>query len=331
MGEATIRDVARRADVSVASVSRVLNGLDNVSEGTRVRVLAAVGELGYVPHAGARSLSLARNQAIGVVLPDVHGEFFSEIMRGMDREASDQGYLLLLSIMHAGGSQSEHAVRAMRGRVDGLVVMAPHLDAEAIDRAVPAGMTALLINPPADCRSRAAIRLDNAAGIDAVVAHLAAIGRRRIVHVAGPDDNVDARERRAAFAAAIARHLPGAAATVLAGDFGDDAGARAVHHLIERGIAFDAICAANDMMAIGALQALGAAGVQVPDAVAVTGFDDVPLARYLGLTTVRVRIAELGGAAIAGLIAMLEGGAGGETAQLHAPDLVVRATTVRPA
>ena len=91
MADATIRDVARRAQVSVASVSRVLNRLDNVSKETRARVTDAVRELGYVPHAGARSLSLARTNAIGVVLPDFHGEFFSEIVRGMDREASRRG------------------------------------------------------------------------------------------------------------------------------------------------------------------------------------------------------------------------------------------------
>src|SRR4051795_4486149 len=127
MAEATIRDVARRAQVSVASVSRALNGLENVSDQTRARVADAVRELGYVPHAGARSLSLARSNAIGVVLPDLHGEFFSEIVRGMDREASRRGYLLLLSNLHAGGEQARSALRAMRGRVDGLVVMAPHL------------------------------------------------------------------------------------------------------------------------------------------------------------------------------------------------------------
>ena len=92
MAEATIRDVARRAQVSVASVSRVLNRIDNVSEKTRERIVAAVNELGYVPHAGARSLSLARTGAIGVVLPNLHGEFFSEIVRGMDRLATERGY-----------------------------------------------------------------------------------------------------------------------------------------------------------------------------------------------------------------------------------------------
>ena len=127
MPDATIRDVARRAQVSVASVSRVLNRLENVSDATRARVADAVRELGYVPHAGARSLSLARTNAIGVVLPDFHGEFFSEIVRGMDREASRRGYMLLLSNVHAGSEQSENTLRAMRGRVDGLIILAPHL------------------------------------------------------------------------------------------------------------------------------------------------------------------------------------------------------------
>src|SRR5437763_16738564 len=127
MPDATIRDVARRAQVSVASVSRALNGSDNVSEGIRSRITDAVRELGYSPHAGARSLSLARTNAIGVMLPDLHGEFFSEIVRGMDRAASRNGYLLLLSNLHAGGEQATQALRAMRGRVDGLIVMAPHL------------------------------------------------------------------------------------------------------------------------------------------------------------------------------------------------------------
>ncbi|MFN3518527.1 MAG: LacI family DNA-binding transcriptional regulator, partial [Sphingomonas sp.] len=101
MAGATIRDVARRAEVSVASVSRALNNLANVHPDTRARVLAAAKELGYVPHAGARSLSLARTHAIGVVLPDLHGEFFSELVRGLDREASARGYHLLLSNIHA--------------------------------------------------------------------------------------------------------------------------------------------------------------------------------------------------------------------------------------
>src|SRR5438477_11046238 len=131
MAEANIRDVARRAQLSVATVSRALNGFENVSEAARERIAAAVKELGYVPHAGARSLSLSRTNAIGAVLPALHGEFFSEIVRGMDQAASARGYFLLLSNMHAEGSGGT-VLRAMRGRVDGLLLMAPHVDDEAL-------------------------------------------------------------------------------------------------------------------------------------------------------------------------------------------------------
>src|SRR5690348_4226699 len=146
MADATIRDVARRAQVSVASVSRALNNLANVSEHTRTRVADAVRDLGYVPHAGARSLSLARTNAIGVVLPDLHGEFFSEIVRGMDKEANSRGYLLLLSNLHARAEQASLALRAMNGRVDGLIVMAPQLTAEELATALPSGVPSILVN-----------------------------------------------------------------------------------------------------------------------------------------------------------------------------------------
>jgi LacI family transcriptional regulator len=204
MPEATIRDVARRARLSVATVSRALNGFDNVSEQARERVAEAVRELGYVPHAGARSLSLARTNAIGVVLPDLHGEFFSEIVRGMDREASRRGYLLLLSNLHARAEQAQLALRAMHGRVDGLIVMAPHLNSEELASALPPGVPSILINTRDESGARAAIHLDNAAGVRAVVTHLAKLGRKRLVHIAGPSGNVDADERAAAVREACA-------------------------------------------------------------------------------------------------------------------------------
>lgn len=324
MPEATIRDVARRAQLSVATVSRALNGFDNVSEAARERVAEAVRALGYVPHAGARSLSLARTNAIGVVLPDLHGEFFSEIVRGMDREASRSGYLLLLSNLHARAQQAAMALRAMHGRVDGLIVMAPHLSAEELSEALPRGVSTMLINTRDGSGSRAAIHLDNAAGVHAVVEHLVGLGRRRLVHIAGPRGNIDADERAAAFREACAAH--GVDCEVMHGDFEEESGAQAVLRLLDGGHAFDAVFAANDNMAIGALLALRARHVAVPGKVAVAGFDDIPLARHLGLTTVRVRIDELGERALARLIASI--GKGDEAGdELHAPELVVRTTT----
>ena len=324
MAEATIRDVARRAQLSVATVSRALNGFENVSEQARGRIAAAVSELGYIPHAGARSLSLARNNAVGVVLPDLHGEFFSEIVRGMDREASKRGYLLLLSNLHSGSEQAANALRAMRGRVDGLVVMAPHLGAAELSAALPKGLPSILINTRDASGQYPAIHLDNAAGARAVVDHLASMGRRRLVHIAGPAENVDAQERAEAFRKAVQAH--GIQGSLVEGDFEMESGEAAIVALLADRIEFDAVFAANDNMAIGALDALRAAGRSVPDDVAVAGFDDIPLARHLGITTVRVRIAELGERAMGRLLEdVTRGDSGGD--ELHAPELVVRSTT----
>ena len=323
MAEATIRDVARRAQLSVATVSRALNGFENVSEQARERIAAAVEELGYVPHAGARSLSLARNNAIGVVLPDLHGEFFSEIVRGMDREASRRGYLLLLSNLHAGGAQAAQALRAMRGRVDGLVVMAPHLPAHELGTALPKGLPSILINTREDSGQHPSIHLDNAGGVRAVVDHLASLGRKRLVHIAGPATNIDAQERESAFRAAVSDH--GLSGVVVVGDFEMESGEAAIRELLKQGTEFDAIFAANDNMAIGSLEALRSAGKTVPADVAVVGFDDIPLARHLGITTVRVRIAELGERAIQRLVDGFVKDIGGD--ELHAPELVIRSTT----
>ena len=325
MPDATIRDVARRAQVSVASVSRVLNRLDNVSEETKARVSEAVRDLGYVPHAGARSLSLARTNAIGVVLPDFHGEFFSEIVRGMDREASRRGYMLLLSNVHHGSEQSANAMRAMRGRVDGLIVLAPHLTEEELADAIPPRSPAVLINTRGDAGGYPGVRLDNTAGARAVADHLVSLGRKRILHIAGPEGNIDAQERAEAFTEALKQR--GVAVQVVAGDFAEESGEAAVDTLLKSGQSFDAIFAANDMMASGALQALNRAGIRVPEDVAVVGFDDVPLARHIRLTTVRVRIAELGERAIDRLIDILSGEQDPGGQELHRPELVIRSTT----
>ncbi|WP_151955876.1 LacI family DNA-binding transcriptional regulator [Sphingomonas sp. EC-HK361] len=325
MAAANIRDVAHRAGVSVASVSRALNGHSNVHPDTRAKVNAAAKALGYVPHAGARSLSMARTHAIGVVLPDLHGEFFSEIVRGMDREASGRGYQLLLSNMHADIDMASHATRAMRGRVDGLVVMAPQVDAAGLEILLPPGLPAVLVHS-ADGSGRPLLRIDSQHGAETMTRHLLAIGKRRIVHITGPAGNIDSAERQAGFLAAMAERGD-AEPIVVAGDFSDDGGAAAVRDLLAVGTRFDAVFAANDMMALGALTVLRDAGIDVPGDVAVAGFDDVPLARYLALTTMRVHMAEIGAQAVARLVAQLEGKGADASTELLVPDLVVRQTT----
>lgn len=325
MAEATIRDVAQRAQVSVASVSRVLNGFEKVSLETRERVVEAVTALGYVPHAAARSLSMARTHSIAVVLPDLHGEFFSEIVRGMDRVASERGYLLLLSSLHAGSSIGNSALRALRGRVDGALVMAPHLTPEELAATLPRGMPVVLLNTHNQGDGHPTITLDNTAGATAVSEHLLALGRKRIVHIAGPPGNADAHERAAAFAARIAKQGD-VLLEVIEGDFSEESGEAAVGTLLAGGRSFDAIFAANDNMAIGALLALRQAQRRVPEEVAVAGFDDIPMARHLGLTTVCVRIAELGARGLGELLEAVEG-RGTSSNGLHPVELVVRDTT----
>ena len=330
---ATIHDVAREAAVSVASVSRALNGHGNVRPAMRARVEEVAARLGYVPHAGARGLSLARTGAIGVVLPDLHGEFFSELLRGMDREAGAQGLGLLLTVLHDG--RGLDTLAGLRGQVDGLVVMAPQLGAAELRAHLPRGVPVAFLNcvPGIEAATGAdsALRIDNRAGADAAVAHLVAGGARAIVHIAGPAGNVDADERRAG--AGDAARAAGVALRVVAGDFSEDSGARAAERIVDEWPETDAIFAANDMMAIGALVALKRRGVAVPRRMMLAGFDDIPLARLVSpaLTTMRVDIAALGARAVRRLatriVARREGFEEEPAGRAIIPHLVVRDTT----
>jgi LacI family transcriptional regulator len=242
----------------------------------------------------------------------------------MDREASRRGYLLLLSNLHARPEQAALALRAMHGRVDGLIVMAPQLVAQDLSRALPARVPSVLINTRSPAGAHAAIHIDNAAGVLQVVDHLVSLGRKRLVHIAGPEGNIDADERASTFRDACAARAVDH--EIVRGDFEEQSGAEAIDQLLDGGHKFDAVFAANDNMATGSLLALRSRGLAVPAEVALAGFDDIPLARHLGLTTVSARIDELGERALARLIAcMAEADGGGD--ELHKPELVVRATT----
>ena len=313
----TIKDVARMANVSVATVSRALNGHDNVTEAARATVLKVAAEMRYTPHAAARSLSSKRTHTVGVVLPDLHGEFFSELVRGIDQVAREHGQYLLVSSYHGHPEEQGAALRAMRGRVDGLLVMSPYVDdAGYLTENLSPSLPVVLINthlPEAGCVS---LRIDNHGGAMQMVRHLVGCGHRRIAFISGPDDNFDARERLRGYRDALASLLPGTAEWVLPGDFSEAAGHAAGSVLAAAPDRPDAIFAANDMMALGCLFALNQAGVRVPMDVALVGFDDIPLARYVhpGLTTMRVNIADLGARALRALLdpageAANEGGA----------------------
>jgi LacI family transcriptional regulator len=288
----TIRDVAARAGVSVATVSRVFNQKGPIRQETIRRVMDVAGAMQYVPHAGARSLSTRSTRTIGVVLPDLHGEFFSEVIRGIDLAARESGYHLLLSGSHADRDEMRAVVQAVRGMVDGLIIMSPDLDPTALCGELPLGIPAVLLN--AKVEGRPSITIDNAGGARDVVRHLAALGHKRITFITGPARNADAEQRRRGFRAGAKAH--GIIATEVAGDFTEDSGYEAAQKIAATRPRPTAVFAANDAMAIGALSAFRDARVSVPGQIALVGFDDIPIARFLDppLTTVKVPIAELG-------------------------------------
>ena len=321
---ATIHDVAARAGVSVATVSRVLNGKELVREETSRHVRAAAKSLRYVPNVAARSLSIRRSQTVGIVLPDVHGEFFSEVIRGIDLAARAKGYHILVSGSHSDSAQMLNVVDTMRGRVDGLVVMAPDVTLAPLDELRTRAMPVVLLNsatPNGD-----AITIDNYGGARAMMNHLKELGHTRIAFVRGPQHNADARERLRGYRHAM-RGIAAPKALECNGDFTEESGFAAGRRLVELEPRPTAVFAANDSMAVGVLASLTAAGVNVPDEMTVVGFDDIPIARYVHppLTTMRVDIAELGRCAFALLLDAIANPAA------HAPrhDLVGTTLVVR--
>jgi len=305
---ASIKDVARKAGVSIASVSRVMNGHGNVGVDTRERVMAAVRSLDYVPHSGARSLITQRTNVVGVLLPDLHGEFFSELIRGIDAVARLRRLQLLLSSTHGDAEELTLAIRTMRGRVDGLLVMSPHVDAALLDKNLPRALPVVLINSPLKDARRSTLTIDSYRGARAMVNHLIRCGHRRIAHVAGPELNFDAQERLRAYRDELASALPRAAPQVLPGDFSEKSGYLAGQQLASQRDRPDAVFAANDVIALGCVAAFREAGLRVPGDIAVAGFDDIPLSSLVSpaLTTVRVQIAELGRAALEQLLLSME-------------------------
>lgn len=330
----TIRDVAKEAKVSVATVSRALNGFDNVTDETRRHVCAVAARLGYIPHEGARSLSSQRTRCVGAVLPDLYGEFFSELIRGIDRVARTHGLHLLLSSSHDDVAEATAALRAMRGRVDGLLVMSPHVDSEVLEKNLHPAMPTVLVNTRCAGERYSSLMIDNYGGACAMLRHLAGRGHRRIAMIAGPEANFDARERLAGYTETLAELLPEARPQVLRGDFSEESGYRAGRQLLSMSERPDAIFAANDMMAIGCLFALNEGGLKVPGDIALAGFDDIPIARYVTppLTTVRVRISELGELALERLVlAIGEAGHDKHSTQTLRTELVIRSSCSRHA
>src|ERR671920_1689813 len=298
----TLEAVARRAGVSRATVSRVVNGSTTVAVAIRDAVNQAVEELGYVPNQAARSLVTQRTGSIALILPETASRVFSDdmffpaVIRGvsLELEAADKQLVLMM----AGSAASHDRVEryAMAGHVDGVLFASMHgadpLPGKLARRGIPVVCNGRPMSPPETPVPY--VDVDHLGGVAAAMRHLVQMGRRRIATIAGPQDMIAGVDRLAGYRAAM--RSAGLTELVAFGDFTRDSGVRAVRELLACDPELDAVFVASDMIAHGALQALKDAGRRVPSDVAVVGFDDFEISRYSDppLTTVRQPIVDMG-------------------------------------
>jgi LacI family transcriptional regulator len=330
---ATIDDVAKLAEVHKATVSRALNARTehHVGKETVARVRAAAETLGYVPNAMARGLRTANSMTIGVILPDLTNPLFPPMVRGIEDFLQPRGYTALLANTDDHEATETSATRSLLARrVDGLIVASGHSNFTALAEARDAGVPAVLLNRDAGSLQFPLVAGDDASGIHEAVAHLAGLGHRCIVHIAGPPRLSTSTARRTAFEAACAlvpamkhRVVEVEALTI-------DAGYRAMDELLDTdAIRPSAIVAGNDLIALGVLRSLRAHELRCPGDVSVVGFNDMLFAADFTppLTTVRVPTLEMGAEAARLLLQIMETGEEPSDPVRLPVSLVVRSST----
>jgi LacI family transcriptional regulator len=300
----TIKDVARRAGVSVATVSRVLNGNYPVAEPTRARVLVAARDLGYVANAHARALIKATNGTIGVILHDVSDPYFAEIVSGIQEVADRHGRLVLLCSSMRDPAREITYIELLRAeRVDAVIIASGYVEDDRFMLALQEqarGLRAqggrLIVCGPYPIRAQALVP-DNAGGAFRITTHLLESGHTRIAHLAGPPSFSTTDERLNGYRGALSAFgVAPDPELIVTGDFSRDGAYESCLRMVDSGVSFSAIFAANDIMAIGAISALRDRGLAVPADVSLVGFDDIPISRDLTppLTTVAIPMAQMG-------------------------------------
>ncbi|CAM5293894.1 LacI family DNA-binding transcriptional regulator [Streptomyces pilosus] len=301
-GTPTLEEVAALAGVGRGTVSRVINNAAGVKESTRRTVQRAIAELGYVPNLAARSLAGRRADAVALVMtePDwrMFGEpFFSEIVRSVGDALTDTKVQLLLTLVRTDAERRRFVEYARGGRVDGVMLMSVHAEDALPDMLAEVGLPTVLLGRRSGDEGVTYVDADNAGGARSAVTHLLDSGRRSVATVTGPLDMYVAQCRLRGYREALLRAgVESRPSWIAEGDFSEDSGRRATAGLLERAPEIDAVFAASDTMAAGALNALRAAGRRVPEDVAVIGFDDFPLAQHTDpkLTTVRQPLEDIG-------------------------------------
>jgi len=331
----TIFDVAKRAGISTATVSRVLNTPELVAPETVARVQAVMAELKYAPQAAARNLATRKNNTIGLVLEDISGDFFAPLLRGIENATRQAGYGLLVASAGQAGPQDELPRTLAAQNADGLLVFAASLSEPALRHCYEAGTPLVLIHQtPPEKMDIPCVTVENKAAAFRLVDHLIGVhGCRRIVFLSGPAGQEDSRWRELGYREALAAHgIPFDPDLLAPGEFDRTVAAASTRSLLAAGIHFDAIFPGDDEAVIGVLEVLRAAGRRVPEDVAVVGFDDQMLSAYLNppLTTVRAPTEQVGYEAVQQLLKLLQTGQADALTLLPTEMIIRRSCGCRP-
>ncbi|MFF4140468.1 LacI family DNA-binding transcriptional regulator [Streptomyces sp. NPDC001698] len=308
---ASIKDVAAAAGVSVATVSRVLNEHPSVSADARTRVLASVEALGYRPNAVARSLRTHRTRTLGLVISDVLNPYFTALARSVEEEARALGYSVIIGNADERPGLQDHHVRTLLDRrIDGLLVSPTDGGSPLMLDAARAGTPIVFVDRWIEGVDVPVVRSDGRAAVRDLVAHLYGLGHRRLAIIAGPAATTTGRERVEAFREALAAHgLPLPDAYVGQGDFRAGSGQRVTEGFLGLPEPPEAVFTADNLMALGALDAIRARGLRVPDDIALAAFDDIPWFPHTDppITAIAQPTGELGRAAVRALVDRIAG------------------------
>ncbi len=323
----SIHQVARRIGVSPTTVSHALSGNRPVNAQTAARVREVVAELGYVPATTARNLRAGRTAVIGLILPDIANTFFSRLARGVEDAANAEGFSIILCDTDFDTAREDRYLDLLRSRfIDGLVYIAgSQAGTRRLGALVSSFPVVLADEDVADLPGAGRVSADHQQGGRLAGSHLRTLGHRDALVIPGPPGLRSSEDRIIGFR----EHFPDPTVTV--GDFTESSGYRAVQNALADGVVFTAVFALNDLMAIGAIAALRDAGLDVPGAVSVVGYDDIPLVDRLSpsLTTIRQPAYEIGRLATEQLIGRLNDDTPFVEATLPV-ELVVRGSTAKP-
>jgi DNA-binding LacI/PurR family transcriptional regulator len=306
----TISDVAEHAGVSIATVSRVLNGNTPVQVEKAERVRRAITELNFVPRSAARVLASRKTNTIGLVFSEIRGAFFPQLLKGIEAQLHEAGYELLVYSTHSDRPIKRKPIG--EHNTDGLLVFTTSLEKEEILRLHKIHFPLVLMHEsPPDGLDIPVITVENKDGAAMLVSHLIEKhDRRRIVYLRGPEGHEDSVWRERGYREALASHdIPFDEALISCGGFDQEPAFLAVQKLIQDGIKFDAVFSGDDDASIGVYRVLKQARRRIPDDVAVVGFDDVEFSGYISpsLTTIRAPIEEVGREAVRQLLNLLNG------------------------